>query len=70
MKQRTGRTGAFYAKEASLQFKEDLQDSSLAAKRLEQSGFVIIFLTAQYQCRPVFPDFSPFGRFEIEPFNR
>ena len=38
MKQRTGRTGAFYAKEASLQFKEDLQDSSLAAKRLEQSG--------------------------------
>ncbi len=30
---------------------------------------MIIFLTTQYQCKSVFPDFSPFGRFEIEPYD-
>lgn len=38
MKERTGRSRVSYAKEASLQFKEDLQNFSLAAERLEQSG--------------------------------
>ncbi len=35
----------------------------------ECAFFVIIFPAAQYQRRPVFSDFSPFCRFEIEPYH-
>ena len=36
--QRTGRTKTFYAKEAILQYMDDLEDAYLAAERLEQSN--------------------------------
>lgn len=36
--ERTGRTKTFYAKEAILQYMDDLEDAYLAAERLEQSN--------------------------------
>ena len=36
--ERTGRTKTFYAKEAILQYMNDLEDAYLAAERLEQSN--------------------------------
>lgn len=35
---RTGRTKTFYAREAILQYMDDLEDTFLAAERLEQAG--------------------------------
>lgn len=35
---RTGRTKTYYAKEAILQYLDDLEDTYLAAERLEQSN--------------------------------